>query len=91
MAKNPLGKSRTEDEPYAIFNAGHFEWRVLKTYKLAKNEEGDPYARWFLAAKSEYTHGSFELGDGYSKDIWEHGVLTYASPEFMEAYDLQLN
>ena len=61
---NPLGKTRDTENPYAIFKLdnsaiGPIELRVLKTYKLPKNEADDRY--------------------GYH-------TLTYASPEFQEAY-----
>lgn len=87
MAKNPLGKSRTADKPYAIFRADGlvpFEWRVLKTYKLAKNE--DQWSRWFVHATSPLTGERGELGDTYRVDVERHGRLMYASPEFLEAY-----
>lgn len=84
MAKNPLGKSRTADKPYAIFRGDGIEWRVLKTYKLAKNEDG--YSRWFVHATSPFTGERGELGDTYRADVVRHGRLTYASPEFLEAY-----
>lgn len=100
MAKNPLGKGKKVDDPYAIFKAGDFEIRVLKTYKVAKNEEGDQYARWYTVAKSpmtygswesgfwrpQMTYGSWEYGDTYRREVIENFSLTYASPEFTEAY-----
>mgnify|MGYP006110483919 FL=1 len=86
MAKNPLGKGKKVDDPYAIFKAGDFEIRVLKTYKVAKNEEGDQYARWYTVAKSPMTYGSWEYGDTYRRGVIENFSLTYASPEFTEAY-----
>ncbi len=86
MSKNPLGKSRKVENPYATFMAGEFEIRILKTYKLAKNETNDPYARWFTVAKSPMTFGSWEYGDSYRKEITDNFRLTYASPEFSEAY-----
>ena len=86
MAKNPLGKGKKVDDPYAIFKAGDFEIRVLKTYKVAKNEEGDQYARWYTVAKSPMTYGSWEYGDTYRREVIENFSLTYASPEFIEAY-----
>ena len=86
MAKNPLGKGKKVDDPYAIFKAGDFEIRVLKTYKVAKNEEGDQYARWYTVAKSPMTYGSWEYGDTYRREVIENFSLTYASPEFTEAY-----
>ena len=86
MAKNLMGKTRKEDNPYMIFKAGDWEWRVLKAYKSAEAEAKDPYARWFLAVKSPNTHGSFELGDGYVKDVVGAAALVYASPEAVESY-----
>jgi hypothetical protein len=86
MAKNPLGKSRDVENPYATFMAGDFEIRVLKTYKIAKNENGDQYARWYTVAKSPMTYGSWEYGDTYRKEVTDNFRLTYASPEFIEAY-----
>ena len=62
------------------------EIRVLKTYKLAKNETGDQHARWYTVAKSPMTYGSWEYGDTYRKDVTDNFRLTYASPEFIEAY-----
>tara|TARA_R100000781_G_C4030390_1_gene110394 strand:- start:59 stop:367 length:309 start_codon:yes stop_codon:yes gene_type:complete len=90
MSKNPLGKSRKVENPYATFKAivrgNEFEMRILKTYKLAKNETNDPYARWFTVAKSPMTFGLWEYGDNYKKDITDNYSLTYASPEFSKAY-----
>ncbi len=43
MAKNPLGKGRDVESPYATFEANGFEYRIAKTYKLAKNEAADQY------------------------------------------------
>lgn len=88
MAKNPLGKSRTADKPYAIFRGHQIEWRVLKTYKLANNE--DQYSRWFVHAISPYTSERGELGDAYRDEILLHGRLCYASDEFDEAYPPEL-
>ena len=88
MAKNPLGKSRDVETPYATFIKGDFEIRILKTYKLAKNEARDPYARWYTVAKSPMTYGSWEFGDIYRKEVTDNFRLTYASPEFIEALSL---
>ncbi len=86
MSKNPLGKSRDIENPYATFMAGDFEIRVLKTYKLAKNEKEDQYARWYTVAKSPMTYGSWEYGDTYRQEVTDNFQLTYASPEFIAAY-----
>ena len=88
MAKNPFGKSRKPDMPYAIFEhkmAG-FTWKVLKTYQLPKNEK--QYARWLVAASSPMTYGSDEIGAQYCNDLLDDSqvVCTFAEPEFLKAY-----
>ena len=87
MAKNPFGKSRKVGNPYAIFQSwdGAWQWQVLKTYKLAANE--DDYSRWFVGAKSPHTWGDFELGDTYAREVRHYGTLVAAEPEWIEAYD----
>jgi len=84
---NQFSKTASVEKPYAVFRKGSWEWRVLKTYKLPKNENGDKYARWFCAVKSEFTYGSFEMGDTYIRDILGTGaVLALMTPEFKAAY-----
>jgi len=85
MAKNPFGKSRPADQPYAIYRAGDMVWHVCKTYKLGQNE--DTYARWFVWAKSPMTYGSFEGGDTYAVEVKRYGQLVAADPEWQAAYD----
>ena len=46
---------------------------MLKKYKNPKNEAEDPFARWFTAARSEATFGSWEYGDTYVRDIVSTG------------------
>ena len=82
---NPFGKARKSDNPYAIYTGPMgFEWRILKTYKLAKNE--DSFSRWFVAAKSDNTFGSLELGDTYKVDVSTYGRLVAADPEWLAVY-----
>lgn len=83
---NPFAKSRKIDNPHAIYVASNFEFRVLKTYKMAKSEDKDQYARWFVAAKSDATFGSFELGDTYKREVTSFARLVAATPEWLEAY-----
>lgn len=82
---NPFGKSRPANNPYAIYRAGDLIWHVLKTYKQVKNE--DAYARWFVAAKSDATFGSFDMGDTYAIEVKRYGTLVAADPAWQEAYD----
>jgi hypothetical protein len=88
MTKNLFGKGRATSAPYAIY-VGHshgMTWHVLKTYKMAKNEGA--HSRWFVAAKSDGTFGSFELGDTYASQVKAHGRLIAADPEWLAAYDI---
>tara|TARA_Y100000593_G_C4242608_1_gene302960 strand:+ start:790 stop:1047 length:258 start_codon:yes stop_codon:yes gene_type:complete len=80
--KNECGKTRNVNNPYEIwkckmdFGYGdilEIEYRVLKKYKSPKGESEDPLARWYTAAKSEATFGSWEYGDTYVKDIVSSG------------------
>jgi hypothetical protein len=75
---NPFAKSRPADKPYAIYRAGDITWHVLKTYKQVKNE--DTYARWMVAAKSDATFGSFDMGDTYAIEVKRYGQLVAAEP-----------
>ena len=87
MAKNPLGKGREVENPYATFEANGFEYRIAKTYKLAKNEAADQYARWNVYARSPFTDNHWEgPSDTYRTEVLGNMQLTYASPEFIEAY-----
>ncbi len=55
-AKNPFGKTRGVEDPYATYSGPvGWEWRVLKTYKRPDKEQADAYARWLVAASSPYT------------------------------------
>jgi len=82
---NPFAKARKLDKPYAIYvGPMGFEWRVLKTHKMAKNEGYN--AAWQVAAKSEATFGSFELGDTYKRDVTSYGRLVAADPEWLAVY-----
>ena len=83
MAKNPFGKTRPQDRPYAVYRGNNgFIWKVLKTYKAPESEAKDPYARWFVAATSDWMHGgSYEMGDTYAQEIRDHGRLDVAASD----------
>ena len=53
-----------------------FVFRVLKKYQRPDKEAENPFARWFVATKSPYTYGNWELGDGYVRDIKWNSVQT---------------
>jgi len=85
---NRFSKSRSLDKPYAVYRAGDWEWRILKTYKTPANERKNDYSRWFVAAKSPHTWGDFEMGDTYAKEVVTYGRLVAAEPEWLEAYGI---
>ena len=74
--KNECGKTRPVEDPYEIWENPHsgFVFRVLKKYQRPDKEAENPYARWFVAAKSPYTYGSWEMGDAYASEIKQFGV-----------------
>jgi hypothetical protein len=83
---NPFRKGAPLDTPHAIYaNPLGWEWRILKTYKQPSSEAKDPYARWFVAAKSDNTFGSFEYGDTYKNEVVRHGQLVAATPAWLES------
>jgi len=72
--KNLCGKTRPVDNPYEIWKSfdGTWEWKVLKKYQKPSKELKNRFARWFCAVSSpytQYTHGSYELGDVYVHEI----------------------
>jgi hypothetical protein len=73
-------KTRTLDNPYAIFVAGSWEWRVLKRYQTSENEKKNLNAVWFCAVRSPMTYGSWDYGDTYIRDI-PGAYAGYAFPE----------
>ena len=78
---NPCNKTRKLEDPYEVWECNMqlgfdnlvIEYRVLKKYQSPKNEAENPFARWFTAAKSEATFGSWEYGDTYIRDIVSSG------------------
>jgi len=90
MAKNLLGKSRTKENPYAVFKGngpfGETEMRLLKTYQVPANEAKNQYARWFVAVKTPMTYGSYDMGDSYIREATMGLTLSWASDEYLEQY-----
>ena len=72
---NPCGKTRDIENPYEVWKGiipglgMKVEYRVLKKYQAPEKEKENKYSRWFVAAKSEGTFGSWEYGDTYVSDI----------------------
>ena len=71
--KNECGKTRPVDNPYEVWEGNGFTWHVLKKYQTPERESANPNARWFVAAKSPFTYGSWEYGDTYVSEIKEFG------------------
>tara|TARA_Y100000593_G_scaffold29491_1_gene58561 strand:+ start:477 stop:779 length:303 start_codon:yes stop_codon:yes gene_type:complete len=88
MSKALFRKSRSKDTPYAIYQDAltGWEWRVLKAWSSVEGENKDPYARWFVAASSPFTHGGYDMGDTYVRDVTDNGMLIAATDEWIEAY-----
>lgn len=86
-AKNLFGRTAKIDAPYATYtNNSGWTWLVLKTYQTPEKEKGNLYARWFLAVRSPFTYGSYEMGDTYITDVVTQAVLVSGTPDWLAAY-----
>jgi len=89
---NPFGKTRDVEQPYARYvgyqrELGPIEIRVLKRYKgSVEAAQKNQHSRWFTAAKSDATYGSWEYGDQYAGLIQSCYKLLDAEPEWLEQY-----
>jgi hypothetical protein len=74
--KNVCNKTREVGNPYEVWQTPDrtWEWRVLKKYQTPSKEKVNPFARWYCAVKSPYTHDSWEYGDTYVKDVTESAL-----------------
>ena len=59
---------------------------MLKTYQKPDREQKNPYARWFVAVRSDHTYGSFDMGDSYISEVTQGLTLKQADPLFTEQY-----
>lgn len=78
MSKNNFGKTRNVKSPYAIYTNGIGDYYILKTYKMAKNENSQ-YDRWFTYCNGDY-------GDMYKQDILNNSVCIYAEKDWRKTY-----
>ena len=69
MAKNECGKTRGVNQPYEVWIAPEWEWRILKKYQSPEREAANPYARWLTAVKSPFTGDTYDMGDTYVSEI----------------------
>lgn len=56
-------KTRPVDNPYEVWTANGWTWKVLKFYS---NDLSDEYARVFCDVESPFAH---EMGDVYYREI----------------------
>ena len=70
----PCFAERPINNPYEVWqlDSWEWEWRVLKKWQVNDDE---PYARWFCAVRSPYTHGTWDFGDVYVQDIKKYAIL----------------
>ena len=88
MRKNPFSKMRPIDNPYAIYGYGSLNEpntiiKVLKTYKMPKNEDGNSI--WHVATSMDGSD-RFEYGDDSAYIIFKHGIGLYACKEWEDHY-----
>ena len=79
-----LKKSVNIENAHATYvnDRAGWTWKVLKVYQKPELEKKNQYARWFIAAKSPNTFGSYEYGDTYINDILQYARLESATDEF---------
>ena len=67
--KNECAKTRKVDNPYEVWSANDWTWKVLKKYQTPSKEAANPYARWYCCVTSPFTMGDGDFGDVYVRDI----------------------
>ena len=78
MAKNLMGRSRPASDPYEIWVAGDWTWKVLKKYQA---DDTKPFARWFCVVESPFTHGIPDMGDVYASEVMGVATRTFLDPK----------
>ena len=85
---NPFEGSRSINEPYAIYKNDEkgYEWRILATRKMPENE-GSPFAIWYLARRGPTADQDWEYGDTYKSEVLNGesggaGKLVECTPEW---------
>ena len=78
-----LRKTADIESPHATLVYRDWTWKVLKVNQVKRDPfDKKQYATWFVGAQSPHTYGSFELGDSYSAEILDIGVIIQKTPEF---------
>ena len=80
---NLFAKTRKVNDPYEIYRAGGWEWRVLKKWQIDDNK---PYARWFCAVKSPFTEPGYDMGDTYVSEILSVAQKVEFDPNTIEKW-----
>ena len=70
-----LRKTRPDTEPYEVWEAGDWTWKVLKFYKSHENTMADPYGRVFCQVITPMTSARGGLGDVYYSEIRSAATL----------------
>lgn len=68
MTKNLCAKTRPVSNPYEVWQAGGWTWKILKRYQSPEKEAANPFARVFCHVTSPMCPDG-ELGDTYLRDI----------------------
>jgi hypothetical protein len=77
-AKNECAKMRPKENPYEVWQAGDWTWRVLKKYQSRENEALNPNARWFCLVITPMTGKYGDMGDVYIREILNAGAVKIA-------------
>lgn len=74
---NLCGKTRPVENPYEVWVAGDWTWKVLKKYQIDDNK---PQARAFCVVITPYTGARGDMGDVYIADYKRYGRLVETNP-----------
>ncbi|WP_369676706.1 hypothetical protein, partial [Enterococcus faecium] len=80
---NPYGKTRKQDNPYAVYEDKRtgWTWKILKLNQRPDMAAKNQYASAFCAVSSPMTMGSSDLGDTYLSDI---GGTLVSGPDILK-------
>ena len=68
---NPCGKLTTPEQAYEVWGSPDQQvvYYVLRKYELPEMEERNPFAKWYVAAKSPVLDGKLEYGDMFIERV----------------------
>lgn len=72
---NPMGKTRSVDNPYLTVEGNGWTYKVLKANTTDPGKSG---GSWFCAVSSPYTFGGYDMGDTYITQV--QGIVTQRDP-----------